>query len=307
VATPVADHGRVVKATSLRLKAYILAADSTWISASVLSYYDLVEEIIVSYDGRSRGWTGAPIPVEECLVRLRALDPGGKMRFCPGDYFRPGHTPMENDAFQRRCALAAAGAGADWVLQIDSDEVLPNKQALLKAMQYAEENGIPAVEWPMRVLFRQLAGSQFLEVCAENGEDHFEYPGPIVVRPDAVPVDARRTSGPFLRPVIAGDHSSLQLRQGVAPGEVRATLLQDTDAILHYSWARSPSAVRTKVASWGHHQGWRSWLFYVRYWAPAPWIWRHMRDFHPFARGLWPALKVSHRVPALSVDRTRRN
>ena len=105
-----------------RIKAYVLAADPTWLERSVGAYYPFVDEIVVSYDRSSRGWTGAPVPVEECLTRLRVLDGDGKMRFCPGDFSSPVQDPMENDTLQRGVALQLASQEADWVLQLDTDE-----------------------------------------------------------------------------------------------------------------------------------------------------------------------------------------
>src|SRR5438045_2429212 len=106
----------------MNLKAYILAADPAWIEASVLSYYDVIEELVVSYDRRRLGWTGVVIPVAECLERLQAIDHDKKMRFCPGDYAQLDHAPMENETFQRQCAVDEASSGADWVVQFDTDE-----------------------------------------------------------------------------------------------------------------------------------------------------------------------------------------
>ena len=51
----------------MHLTAYVLAADPAWVGISVLSYYDLVEEMVISYDENGKGWTGAPIPVDECI------------------------------------------------------------------------------------------------------------------------------------------------------------------------------------------------------------------------------------------------
>ncbi len=289
----------------MHLTAYILAADPAWIEDSVNSYYDIVDEIIVSYDQSKRGWTGEYIPVDECLNRLRLIDRDHKLRLCPGDYARLDHTPMENDTNQRQAALSAAGADADWILQVDTDEVIPTTDALVKVIQAAAEQGISAVEWPMRVLFQRLRDGRFLEVCSLDGHDRFEYPGAVAVRPDAKLVDARRVGGVFLRPLVAGDDYSMQICRPTEQNESRQQLLTGADAILHFSWVRSASALRGKIASWGHSQGWRSWLFYYRYWLPAPRLWRTMHDFHPFARGLWPALKVSQQVPAGHVKQRR--
>ena len=46
----------------MRLTAYILAADPAWIEASIQSYYDIVEQIVVCYDRDRLGWTGPRSP-----------------------------------------------------------------------------------------------------------------------------------------------------------------------------------------------------------------------------------------------------
>lgn len=277
----------------MRLHAYVLAADPAWLEESISAYYDLVDEVVVSYDRAGLGWTGSPIPVQHVLDRLTAIDADRKLRFVGGDYTCAAATPMECDTAQRRAALAEAGAGADWVLQIDTDEVLPRPERLLELLEYAQERNLQAVEWPMRVLFRSLRGGRFLEVCDRDGRERFEYPGPIAVRPGVPLFDARRASVPFLRAVVCGDDRSPQLLQRLRPGETRAELLAPNEAILHYSWAGSSERVRTKVASWSHNSGLRSHAFYWVRWWPARLLWRGMHDFHPFARGLWPALKIS--------------
>lgn len=278
----------------MQLKAYILAADPTFIEKSVLSYYELVEEIVVSYDEQSLGWTGALIPVNECLTRLKTIDYANKMRFCAGNFARSGYSPMQNDVNQRQTALAELGSDTDWILQLDTDEVLPNPSALLEVLEFATKQNIAAVEWPMRIMFRELSNNRFLEISGREGQSHFEYPGPIAIRPNQKLYDARRAKIPFIRPVVKGDNSSLQIARPTEENEIRVELAKASDAIIHYSWAGSPARVKKKIASWGHNQGWQSWLFYYTRWKPAPLIWRNLHDFHPFAGGLWPALKLSY-------------
>jgi hypothetical protein len=275
----------------MRIKAYLLAADPTWIEASVLSYYSIVSEIVVSYDSKHMGWTGAPIPVSDCLKRLREIDREGKLRFVGGDYARPGGDPMEGETHQRQQALEEAGRDTDWVLQLDTDEVLPNPATLIATLREAERRGLEAVEWPMRVLFRHLPDGRFLEVCARGGADRFEYPGPVAVRPGVRLLHARRADTRFIRAVALGDRSSLQIQGKPEKDEIRLECVPPTHAIVHNSWGRSPGSIRSKIESWGHSAGLRSWLFYYLRWRPCTRIWRLMRDFHPFARGLWPALK----------------
>lgn len=186
----------------MRINAYILAADPAWIEASVLSYYDIVNEIIVSYDEKKTSWTGTPIAVDECLARLRAIDHGNKMRYCPGHYARLDYHPMENETYQRQCALDEASGGADWVLQLDADELLPNCKVFLEILEMASEQEISAVEWPMRVLFQRLHDGTYLQVCSSDGSDVFEYPAPVAIRPNKTLVHARRSAELFLGPSL---------------------------------------------------------------------------------------------------------
>lgn len=287
----------------MRLNAYILAGDPTWVEASIRSYYGVVDRIIVSYDANCRGWTGAPIDVEKCLRLIREIDTEGKCDYRPGHFARPAYflRPMVNDTHQRQVALGqAAAGGADWVLQLDTDEVLPKPDRLVAVLREADIHRISAVEWPMRVLFRKLRSGQFLEVCARGGRDRFEYPGPVAVKPTVELIDARRSKGPFIRPIVHGDNRSLQLLRPAQDGERRVESLDPADAVIHNSWAREPASVRAKIASWSHNDGWRSWAFYYLRWKPSPALWRIMRDFHPFHRPLWPALKRCSYVPDLT-------
>ena len=274
-----------------RIKAYVLAADPTWIEFSVSAYYPYVQEIIVSYDRRGLGWTGAPVALDESLERLRAVDSDRKMRFVAGDFSGTVRDPMENDTLQRNVALQLASEDADWVLQLDTDEYLPSPPALLSAIQRADLQGFGALEWPMRVLYRNLPGGKALEICARDGGDHFEYIAPVAVRSGKRLVHSRQTNGAVLRALVRGDRYSVQLSRPVAVGEVREELLNSNEAIIHNSWARSPADLRRKLASWSHASA-RAWIYYWGRWLPSVWTWRWMRNLHPFYGGVWPALRV---------------
>jgi hypothetical protein len=288
----------------VRVSAYLLAADPTWIEASVRAYYDRVEEIVVSYDRDGIGWAGSPIATEESLAALRALDVEAKMRFVAGD-FHHLPTPPENEHLQRQGALEALTGRADWVLQVDTDEVLPDLDVVFESLRYAEDHNLPAVEWPMRVLFRHVRDDVYLAVTSHDGSLHVEYPGPIGIRPGATLVDARRCEGPFLRVVVGGAAPALQLSRAPAAGEDRSFTITEGQAILHNSWARSPSVVRRKIRAWGHYEGWRTRRYYLTTWLPSPWLWRWQRDLHPFSRGLWPRLSKV-RVPDPVGPQTKR-
>lgn len=286
------------------LHAYVLAADPTWLRSSVQQYYESVDRIIVSYDEASRGWAGAPVPVEECLRSLRHMDRDRKMVYVPGCFSDPTDSATFGETAQRTSALEVAARGADWVLQLDTDEVLPQPEDLYARLAVAAEIGAEGVEWPMRVLYRRRR-RDYLEVVDWDGQPRFEYPGPVAVRPTARLAHARQIDGPILRCAVAGDNRSLQLRRPEAPGETRLSDLTTEAAILHNSWAREPAVVRQKVRSWGHNMGWRSDVYYWLKWYPAPVTWRWLKDFHPFSDGLWPRLAPMSDVHSVLVDEDR--
>jgi hypothetical protein len=188
------------------------------------------------------------------------------------------------------------------VLQIDTDEVLPRWEALRAAIAETERRGLPAVEWPMRVLFRRLRDGRFLEVANADRSAHFEYPGPVAVRPDVRLTDCRRADGPYLRPVVRGDHSSLQVVRPAEEGEHRVENVEPEDVIWHNSWGRTPSFIRTKIRSWTHGRGARSWLYYYVQWLPSPLTWRIMRDFNHVYAPLWPRLAIAPEPPFETAD-----
>lgn len=108
----------------MRITAYVLVADPNYLRESLLSYYDHVDRIVLSYDENATSWTGTPIPVAECLAVIDDLDVDGKCERMPGHFARLEHHPLENETYQRQLALDEAGKDADWVLQLDTDEVM---------------------------------------------------------------------------------------------------------------------------------------------------------------------------------------
>jgi hypothetical protein len=317
----------------MNLAAYVLAADPTWIRTSVLAYYPHVSRIVVSYDRRGRGWSGEPVPARRCVAALKSIDRERKLRFAPGDFAGTHEDLMAAETAQRQEALDIAAEGADWVLQIDTDEVLPDAGALVAALAATPEPFV-SVSWPMRVLYRRLGRGRFLEVAAEDGSLHAEYPGPVAIRsgtrldharwtsptagplfkvpvltPDEVaagaaarpvaaakPVPAPVPAGPepvSALPVAPAPPSPPPARPPSPPAGVAATPDQ---VAWHNSWARSPRAVRRKVMSWGH--GGPDMLeYYDQVWLPSAESWEELRDLHPLQPARWPRLVTAPERP----------
>lgn len=271
----------------MRVTAYILAADPIWLELSVRSYYSVVDEIVVSYDRDKLGWSGVPIPVDECLDRVRAVDVDRKVRLLAGSYYRPGSTPMENDTNQRQHALEAAGERADWVVELDTDEVMPDASYFVERLvEIPPEYG--ACFWPMRVMFKQIAATRFLEVATRFRRPFAEYPGPIACRPDVRLTLARRTEAPLW--VVAVRRNLWdRIRHRQSPAH---QYIDPDKAVLHFSWARSEDEIRRKLRSWSHSHDFDTETYLKNTWLEAETEWRSYRDFHPIWPKVWPALRV---------------
>jgi hypothetical protein len=284
----------------MKINAYILAADPAWIESSVLSYYSSVERIVVSFDQDGRGWTGAPIRVDECLRRLKAIDTAGKMQFVPGRYARTGHSPIDNDTFQRQEALRHASEGADWVLQLDTDEIVGNADALIDRLADEVPREFAAVDWPMRTFFQRLPDGRFLEVCTLLRGPVGSYPGPIAVRPGTLLRHARQTDAPVFRYDMRSRDTD-----PAAGSRVVHRVIDESAAILHMSWVRSRAEIEGKLQAWGHSKDF-DWRRYVdEVWEAAPRKWWRMFRFHPMVGRWWPALRpvdVARAHPAVTKE-----
>lgn len=273
---------------SPRIGAYVLTGDTTWLAKSLRSYYPLLSALVIPWPEDGLGWRGQPLPLDEIRSLVESVDDRRLLRLVPGRWTDREH-PLDMETTQRQAAIDALSPDVDWILQIDGDELLPDAHFLLDALTYAEARGLRAVEWPMRILYRRTHHA-VLQVATASGQPSYEYPGPIAVRPGTTLVSARRTGTAFLRPVVEGDDGSLQVARLALEGEDRSFGVPPAAAIIHNSWARSPRQVWSKVTGWGHASGARGVGYFLAVWLPAPVTWRLLRNFHPFARGLWPRL-----------------
>ena len=247
--------------------------------------------MVISFDSTYIGWTGAPIPVAKCLFDLHSLDVDSKIVELAGDYSTISGNPMDRETKQRQDCVDYLSDYVDWIVQLDTDELIPDFDKLV-AISENVPAGIAGIEWPMRVLYRKVGEFDYLAVSDCHLKPIYEYPGPILVRANVQFRHARNIFEPIVRYSVRDDSSSLQLQSQHTTGITVVPDLEHGDAIIHNSWARSSSVVFTKIRSWGHSQGLKSLLYFVLFWYPSPLTWPLLRNFHPFARGLWPRLSV---------------
>ena len=251
----------------MRLSAYVLAADPAWLEASIASYYPLVDRLVVSFDENNVSWTGTPLEVDQCLRAVRALDVENKVHFAPGHYARLDHAPLENDTYQRQCALDLAGEDADWVLQLDTDEVVADPATFLAAIAEADRRGFGGVEYPARVLYKQIGRNRFLEQCGRFWGHAAGFPGPVAVRAGARLTLCRQADVPLYR-VDLRSHNTDPWHGADAPVH---RVIAPSSAIYHFCWVRSEEHMRRK-AKWSGHVNDFDWAPKIEKWM---WCGRH--------------------------------
>lgn len=233
----------------MRLHAYVLAGDPAWVQQSIASYYDLVDRIIVSYDQDARSWSGAQLSVEESLSRLRRADPFGKAVFMPGRYSDPNRPRMELETRQRQVALDAASEGAEWVLQLDTDEIVLSPQSLAAELDTAEAKGAKALDYPLRTIYARAGGDRFLEQSGRFWTPQASYPGAIAVAAGTRLRFARQVGD---APTHHVDIAASNTDPAHPPGTSVHSVIDPEEAILHLSWVRTEAQLAEKARVSGH-------------------------------------------------------
>lgn len=232
----------------LKVGAYVLAADPWWVENSILAYYDRVDHIVVSYDADHISWTGTELPVQECLDRIGAIDTEKKCIYAPGHYARLDHTPLANETFQRQRALDQASKGVDWVLQLDTDEVMVNPAVFFDCLAEAHSRATRAMEFPSRYLYSRAGDGRYLEASTRWWRLRSNYPAPMAVRSDSVLVYCRQLAAPTFRVDFRANNTEPRRPYD----EVVHRVVAPEEGILHYSWIRDDEYMRRKAAWSGH-------------------------------------------------------
>ncbi len=255
----------------MRLNAYVLAGDPAWIASSIGSYYDMVDRIVVSFDRSGRSWTGAPLSVEESLRLIAAADPEGKTVLLPGDHVDPSRYPLHAETAQRQTALDAASEGADWVIQIDTDEIVPAPGRFAHFIRVAEGRGATTLAYPARNFYARTPSGAFLEHCGRFWTVQSGFPGPVAVRAGTTLTLARqaRSASSFRVDVSPWNRDPAHPR--TTP--VHAVIPAD-QALIHMSWVRTEAQMVEKSVVSGHASE-RDWPRELAEWrsrARHPWL-----------------------------------
>lgn len=247
-----------------RISAYVLIADPSYLRESLTAYYPYVDRIVLSYDRTSTSWTGTPLPVGQCFDIVAQLDLDSKCVHAPGDFARLEHPPLVNETFQRQTALDAASDGADWVLQLDTDEVMLRPDVFFDMLDRADRAGCDGLDFPARWLYTRTGRGRYLEGTRRLWQSAASFPGPLAVRAGTALRHARQADVDLFRVDLAARNTD-PWRGADAP--VHAVIPKDS-AVVHFSWVRDPEAIRRKFNWSGHTRLMTQPKVYRR------WVWR---------------------------------
>jgi len=276
----------------MRVTAYVLVADPNFLGESLRAYYGRVDRIVLSYDESGTSWTGTPLPLDECLATIEAIDTEGKCVRAPGHYARTEQQPLDNETYQRQQALDAASEGADWVLQLDTDEVMLDADRFFRSMERADATGATALDYPSRWLYARVSPGRYLEASTRFWRPAASYPGPLAVRAGTTLSLARQADVPIyhvdLRPwnTDPAHHHETVVHEVVEPDA----------AVLHYSWVRDHDTIRRKFGWSGHAADYSRPVVYERWARRQQHPWRTIAG-NPLRRRDWYRL-VSVAQPA---------
>jgi hypothetical protein len=244
-ASPDGSHGI---SSQLRLGAYLLLADPAYLEQSIHSVYAIAERIVVVYDEVGLSWTNRPLPIARCLSVIDRMDGEGKVELLPGNYHDTGLTPLEAETLERNAGIAAVGRDLDWVVQIDTDEVLGSPARFVESIERAHLAGKSALDYPARWLYGHVGGSTYLERCRRIWGISAAYPGPVAVKAGTTLTLARQCDVPKWRVDFR--------RRNTDPAHPRDArvdeLVRPDEGIWHFSWVRSEAEMRNKATTSGH-------------------------------------------------------
>jgi hypothetical protein len=163
---------------------------------------------------------------------------------------------MENEVLERR-ALSLECAQGNWIIQIDSDEILMNAPEFKQWIQAAPPELRYSARW--FTVFKSF-GDQVLMVDP-----------PTELAPIATKLRGQYTTGR----VTAQPQALSPLN------------------LLHFSWGRTPEQVLAKLRNWSHANDFDVNAFFDLWQSVNLQNYHSLHNFHPLNGPIWPSLKLA--------------
>jgi hypothetical protein len=131
----------------------LISYDWKYSFESILSYYDIADEIVLGIDRNRNTWAGNKYVLpEEFFDTIKNLDKDNKIKYLEED-FCTELNPMDND-IRERTILANKCIAGNWVVQIDADEIVEDAEALRLGILNAPEDSQVRIKW--KTVFKEI-------------------------------------------------------------------------------------------------------------------------------------------------------
>jgi hypothetical protein len=233
----------------------LLSFDYRYAFGAIRSYYDIADEIILGLDADRISWAGHRFEIDLNQIKafIRQIDHSKKMRLIEGN-FHGRENPMANDTEERN-ELSRQCTQGNWVVQIDSDEILLN--------------GAEFWQWLLATNPTSAVGAAWISVFKT-----FQGHALVISTSEITPV-ATLLRGQFI--------DARWTKEQLTPSPLQ---------LLHYSWGRTPEELKQKLQNWSHAPDFDTDAFYKLWQSVTLDNFQQIRDFHPLDGPRWPALAL---------------
>lgn len=240
----------------MTIKAGICVAyDWAYLQFSLPPIYALADSICLSVDEACRSWNGNSFDFDwpEFYRLIESVDSEKKIQVLKESFFDSAKTPIENECSQRKRMAEFLGA-ADWIVQVDTDEIIINLNDFKNLLQNYQGSKRALNIHGTWINLIKHTGAGFIYSVTKT-------PPLATNRPV---YDYGRTNGHF-------------------------SIYTDT-FIGHITWARPEKEVYYKLKNWGHSHEFNGMSFFKIWQALDEDNWKYIKDFHPMNKGSIPRL-----------------
>jgi hypothetical protein len=246
----------------MRIKAItLLAYDTVFMVESIKRYIDYIDELVVGLDENRRTWSGGTYELDPNIVgNLKAISP--KVRIIEDIFYMPGLGPMDNDTRERNF-LSSHLEDFDYIISVDSDELLLNAPDTFDWLGRQKEKDVC------------ILGS-WINVYKELDDAYLVIGNPKGIELGDVPIITDRTD------------------RFVNARWTKQKYIMSPAVLLHFSWARTETELRRKLANWSHADDFTA-NQHLELWLNAnekTYNSKQYKNFHPVTPTEWPQLTL---------------
>jgi len=208
----------------------LISYDWEYLPASIASYYDYVDEIVLGLDKNKTSWSGNKFKINEndLFPALKEIDRDNKINVIEGDFYK-SKVAIENDNYERN--YLKSQCSHDWIFSFDADEVLLNAHEFFS-------NFLPITE-------RYYKNHDYLMTWAT----------PFKEIDDKTLIIADEDGTPFLtetQGVITHKNSTFTYARWTENSKIPGKLITTPLIALHYSLCRKKDDLHQKIHNIGH-------------------------------------------------------